>query len=105
MNQLGVVCHAPMFISELTSGSSEPVSLCGIVVDVNAAAATAGQPSRRPLIIKLDDGTGCLDCAYFKPDKDQLVPPPPIGASLLVNGVVNAYRQCVCRADGSFFCC
>jgi DNA/RNA endonuclease YhcR with UshA esterase domain len=92
MNQFGVICHAPMFISELNKNSdsgNEHVSLCGIVVDVNAPAVGH---SSRPLVVRLDDGTGCIDCAYFKQDKDQPEIVPKIGASVLVNGVLNSYR-------------
>jgi hypothetical protein len=97
MNQSAVVpCYSPVFISQLNTDQSARVAVCGIVVDT---VHSISNPSR-PLVILLDDGTGCLDCAYFQPDKDALFASLGLGDALQVNGTVGVFRgQMQLRCD------
>ena len=93
MHQPGVVCHTPVFISELhreTDRLMNQVALCGVVVDIIAVVAGS---LTRPLVIRLDDGTGCLDCAYFRPDKETIGTSLKLGDAVLITGAVHIYRD------------
>ena len=87
MNQ--PVCYSPFFVSQLRGDLSARVAVCGVVVDT---VSSCGHPSR-PLLIRLDDGTGCLDCVYFQPDKDALFASLRLGTALQVNGTVSVFRE------------
>ena len=98
-------CYAPSFISQVKKGhhpagvTGGRVALCGVVVET-VVCGNDGANAARPLVVRLDDGTGCLDCAYFRADKHELGAALRLGDALQVNGTLNTFRDEIqLRAD------
>lgn len=76
--------YKPQFIKDCLSAGTGLVTCSGTVVDLVPADTT------RPLVFRLDDGTGTIASVLFRPPPETNV---KIGDDVVIYGVVQSYRD------------